>query len=242
MNLLDVSNVTKKFGGVVANEDVSLRIDRGEIVGLIGPNGAGKTTLFKCIAGFHKVDRGTIKFEGHDVTGLPPESICLRGIARTFQIVRVFREMTVLENVLIGALSRMASVRTAKEKALKILDLTGLAGKKDQLGRALTIADKKRLEMARALATVPKLLLLDEVMAGLTPAEIKEAVRLVREVQRSGVTILMVEHVMEAIMPLADRLVVLHNGRKICEGPPGLAAQDERVIKAYLGGKYRAPG
>lgn len=240
MALLEVTDLTKKFGGLVANDHINMVINGGEILGLIGPNGAGKTTLFNCITRYFTSDSGTVEFQGKDITHLSAAQICHRGIARTFQIVRVFNEMTVLENVLIGALCRKASVAQAREEAMKILEFTRLLGKRDVLASDLTIADKKRIELARALATKPALLLLDEAMAGLTPTEMAEAVRLVKAIRDLGVTVLMVEHVMEVIMPISDRVVVLNYGRKIAEGVPAEIAGNEEVVDAYLGEKYRA--
>ncbi|MHB0885939.1 MAG: ABC transporter ATP-binding protein [Bacillota bacterium] len=240
MSLLEVKNVTKRFQGLVANDDVSFHIDEGEIVSLIGPNGAGKTTLFSCVAGSHRIDRGDIRFRGHPITNRSPNAICAAGLARTFQVVRIFNNMTTLENTLIGAFLHTSDPRHALREAMAVLELTGLADKKDFLGANLTIADRKRLEVARALATRPKLLLLDEVMAGLTTTEMKEAVELVKKINAQGVTLLIVEHVMEAIMPISHRILVLDSGKKIAEGEPRAIVSDPRVIQAYLGEKYRA--
>ena len=240
MALLEVVDVTKRFGGLVANDAVSLSVGDGEIVGLIGPNGAGKTTLFNCIAGVYNPDGGRILFDGRDITRHTPEQVCKEGIARTFQIVRVFKGMTVLDNVMVGSYLRAGSNAEARKRAMEVLSFTGLLPKKDMLASALTIADKKRLELARALATRPKLLMLDEAMAGLNPAECQEAVDLVRTINGQGVTILMVEHVMEIIMPISQRIVVLDYGRKIDEDVPERVSRNPEVIKAYLGEKYVA--
>ncbi|MGE5618485.1 MAG: ABC transporter ATP-binding protein [Sphingomonadaceae bacterium] len=242
MALLEVDRLTKRFGGLVANDNVSLTVEQGEIVGLIGPNGAGKTTLFNCIAGFYTPDSGTIRFQGRDITGSTPEQVCREGIARTFQIVRVFKGMTVLDNVMVGAYLRTGDNRAVLGRALEVLHFTGLLPKKEMLASALTIADKKRLELARALATRPKLLMLDEAMAGLNPSECQEAVEIIRAINAEGVTILMVEHVMEIIMPISNRLVVLDYGKKIDDGAPDRVAKNPEVIKAYLGEKYVARG
>jgi branched-chain amino acid transport system ATP-binding protein len=233
--LLEVERLTKRFGGLVANEDVSFEVAPGEIIGLIGPNGAGKTTLFNSLAGFFPPTAGEIRLDGEAITGLPPERIAALGVARTFQIVRVFRSMTVLENVMVGAMLRHKAVARAAEQARETLKFTGLERRADEPAGRLTVAEQKRLEMARALATTPRLLLLDEVMAGLTPAEVLEAVELVRRIRGRGVACIIVEHVMEGIMPLADRILVLENGRKIAEGPPAAVAADPAVITAYLG-------
>ncbi len=240
MPLLEVRDLTMRFGGLVANDRVSLHVDADEIVGLIGPNGAGKTTLFSCISGTIRATSGQVLLDGQEVVGQAPEEICRRGIARTFQIVRTFREMTVLENVMVGALLRSGGTRQARVDAEEVLELTGLAHKRHVLGAGLTIADRKRVELARALATRPKLLMLDEVMAGLNPRERREAVELVRAAHARGIAILMVEHVMEVIMPISDRVVVLTNGRKLLEDRPEAVARNEEVIKAYLGERYRA--
>jgi len=239
--LLEVEGLSKRFGGLLANQDVTFAIYPGEVVGLIGPNGAGKTTLFNCITGFYRPDGGRVRFEGVDITGWPPDKICRAGVARTFQVVRVFRGLTAFENVMVGALLRHPNPGRAAEVARKILDLTGLSAHADELVDGLPIALKKRVEMARSLATGPKLLLLDEVMAGLNPRERQAAVELVRRVRSElGVTVLMVEHVMEVVMPLSDRVIVLDFGVKIAEGRPQEVINNPEVIKAYLGERYAA--
>ncbi len=240
MALLEVQGLSKHFGGLVANDRIDLRVDKGEIVGLIGPNGAGKTTLFNCIAGFYPPTGGNVQFKGDDITGLPANEICLRGIARTFQIVRIFKDMSVLDNVMVGAFNRTNSAARAKQKALEVLDFCGLAPKKSMLAGGLTIADKKRLEFTKALATEPSLLMLDEAIAGLNQTETAEAVELVKKVRGSGITVLLVEHVMEVVMPISSRVVVLDYGKKIAEDTPEKVIQNEEVIKAYLGDKYHA--
>ena len=242
MALLQVRDLTKRFGGLVANDKVSLTVDAGEIIGLIGPNGAGKTTLFNCIAGVYDPEGGSIIFDGRDITRGTPEQVCQAGVARTFQIVRVFKGMTVLDNVMVGSYLRSMSTSTARTHATEVLRFTGLYAKKDMMASALTIADKKRLELARALATRPRLLMLDEVMAGLNSTESQEAVEIIRTINRQGVTILMVEHVMEIIMPISGRLVVLDYGKKIVEDTPDNVAKNPDVIRAYLGDKYVARG
>lgn len=240
MPLLEAIDLTKKFGGLVANDHINMFVNEGEILGLIGPNGAGKTTLFNCIAGHYPVTSGTVRFQGRDITRLAPEEVCLAGIARTWQVVQVFRGMTVLENVMVGAFSRTSSTAEARAEALKVLEFTGLANRRDYMASDVTIADKKRIELSRALATKPVLIMLDEAMAGLNPKETADAVRLIRAIRDQGVSVLMVEHVMECIMPISDRIVVLNYGRKIAEGPPAVVCQDEEVIDAYLGEKYHA--
>jgi branched-chain amino acid transport system ATP-binding protein len=234
--VLSVESSTKRFGGLVANSDVTFAIGRGEIVGLIGPNGAGKTTLFNCITGYMHPDGGRIVFDGVDVSRTRPEQICGLGVARTWQVVRAFGRMTVLDNVVCGALKRTNRVSEARARARELLTFTGLGGKDDVAAAALTLADKKRLEIARALATRPRLLLLDEAMSGLTPIETAAAVQLVRRIHdQLDVTICVVEHVMEVVMPLSDRVVVLDYGIKIAEGPPDEVVRNEQVITAYLG-------
>jgi branched-chain amino acid transport system ATP-binding protein len=236
--LLEVRNLTMKFGELVAVSDVSFAVEPGTIVGLIGPNGAGKTTLFNCVAGLYQPTSGTIRFDGHDVTGVRPHRIAKLGLARTFQVVRPLKEMTVLENVQVGAYLRHASPREALLSAEACLERCFLGAWRDRLAGDLTMGGKKRLEVARALATEPKLLLLDESVAGLTSKEVKDMVALIRSLRDGGVTILMVEHIMEALMPIADQVVVLSGGVKIAEGPPAVVTADERVVSAYLGPKF----
>ena len=240
--MLAVEGLTKRFGGLTANEGVGFDLREGEIVGLIGPNGAGKTTVFNSLAGFFAPTAGSIRLRGEEIAGLPPEAVAVRGLARTFQIVRTFRGMTVLENVLVGALLRHRAVPHALAKAREALRFTGLDGRGDEPAARLTVAEQKRLEVSRALATEPRLLLLDEVMAGLTAAEVQEAVEMVRRIRARGIACMVVEHVMEGIMPIADRMLVLERGRLIADGPPRAIANDPAVIAAYLGEEYRAPG
>ena len=239
--LLSVEASTKRFGGLLANRDVSLTMDPGEIVGLIGPNGAGKTTLFNCISGYMHPDAGRIAFDGRDITHTRPERICHAGVARTWQVVRAFGRMSALENVVCGALQRTNRIAEARARARELLEFTELRGKDHMSAATLTLADKKRLEIARALATRPKLLLLDEAMSGLTPMETAAAVRLVRRIHAElKVTICVVEHVMEVVMPLSHRVVVLDYGVKIADGTPDAIVRDEQVIRAYLGERHAA--
>lgn len=242
MPLLEISNVTKRFGGLIAVDNVSLSIEKASIVGLIGPNGAGKTTLFNCIVGFYPLDSGRILFKGQDISRRSSDSICKLGIARTFQVVKFFKGMSVLENTLVASVLRKPGVAEARQEALGILKLVGLYEKKDTDSGSLTIGDKKRLEIARAIATKPSLLFLDEVMAGLSPTEIKEAVELIRKIHKQGITIFLVEHVMEVVMPLSHRVLVLDSGRLVAEGTPEEVVQNPEVIKVYLGEKYHARG
>ncbi|HHV79184.1 MAG TPA: ABC transporter ATP-binding protein [Firmicutes bacterium] len=238
--MLSVENLTMKFGSLVANDQVSFSIRRGEIVALIGPNGAGKTTLFNCITGFYRPTSGRVIFDGKDITGLRPYKVCRLGLTRTFQIVKPLKEMTVEENIMTGAFLRTGSRSKAREIALKVMDFTHLADKGQMKAGSLTIADKKRLEIARVLATGPKLLMLDEAMAGLNQTEIREAMDLCLRLRESGITLLVVEHIMEAIMPISDRVIVLDAGKKIADDVPAKVVCDERVITAYLGEKYHA--
>ena len=242
MSLLEIKNLTKSFGGLTANQKVNIAVEEGEIVGLIGPNGAGKTTLFNCVTGHYRPDSGQVIFDGHDITGWSPERICKAGLVRTFQIVKPFMSMSVLENVMTAGFLHTNSTAAAKKNASELLEFTGLADKRRMVAANLTVADKKRLELTRALATKPKMLMFDEVMAGLTPTETNDAIDLILALHRQGITILLVEHVMEVVMPISKRVNVLDYGVKIAEGEPAQIARNERVIKAYLGEKYRAPG
>jgi branched-chain amino acid transport system ATP-binding protein len=235
MALLDVQNITKKFGGLVAVHDFSLSMEKGQIVALIGPNGAGKTTAFSVISGYYKPNTGKILFGGRDITGLRPDQVCKIGLARTFQVVRPFRGITVLENVMVGAYARTSHTGTARAQARGILDFLGMSSMADQMASGLPIAGRKRLEIARALATSPQLLLLDETMAGLRPTEADEVIAMVRKISEKGIGILLVEHVMRVVMSLAGQIIVLHHGEKLAEGAPESIVQNPRVIEAYLG-------
>jgi branched-chain amino acid transport system ATP-binding protein len=233
--LLQVRGLTKRFGSLRALDGVDLDVAEGSLTGLIGPNGAGKSTAFSCIAGADKPSAGSVRFRGREIAGLAYYRVAALGIGRTYQIVQTFADMTVLEAVTTAALLRHPHVRDAARFAEEVLAFAGLADKRYRLGRALTIADKKRLEVARALATEPALLLLDEVMAGLTPSECRDAVDLLRRIIARGITVLMVEHVMEVLMPIADHIVVIAAGKTIFTGDAAAAVRDPRVIEAYLG-------
>jgi branched-chain amino acid transport system ATP-binding protein len=235
VSLLEISGLTKRFGGLLAVSQFDLAVDAGEIVGLIGPNGAGKTTVFHLIAGFHAPTSGEIRFKGASLVGDKPHAICRRGLTRTFQIVQPFAGLTVIENVMVGAFNREGDAGAARRSAQEIVDFVGLGPRRDDLASSLTLSDRKRLEIARGLATRPELLLLDEAMSGLNPTEIEAIIGLIRSIHARGVSLLIIEHVMQAIMALSHRLVVLHHGEKLAEGSPAAVASDRRVIEAYLG-------
>jgi branched-chain amino acid transport system ATP-binding protein len=233
--LLQVRRLAKRFGSLRALDGVDLDVQHGGLTALIGPNGAGKTTAFNCISGAQRPTAGSIRFGGHEICGVPYHHVARLGLVRTYQVVQPFAEMNVLDAVTVGALLRRPRVAEARAFALATIEVLGLGPKRDTIARSLTIADKKRLELARALATEPRLLLLDEVMAGLTPTECAAAVELLRGIVARGITIVMVEHVMEVLMPLADHVVVLATGRIIFDGKPSDAVNDPGVIDAYLG-------
>lgn len=237
--ILQIEGFIKRFGGLVAVNNVSLSVEEGEIFGLIGPNGAGKTTLLNVIAGVYKPDAGIVRFKGEKITGLSPERVCRKGIARTFQICQPFPKMSALENVMVAAVfgNRMA-VKDPQAWAEEVLEFVGFPMPKDTLAMNLNTAQLKRLDLARALASNPELLLLDEIAAGLTPTELIEAMELIRKIRDRGTTVIVVEHVMRVIMGTCDRIAVLHYGQKIAEGTPDEIAKDEKVAEAYLGEKY----
>jgi len=240
MKILELQKVRKYFGGIKAVESFSLDVGEGDIVGLIGPNGAGKSTLFNCVAGVFPPTAGDILFLGEKINGQKPWDLCHKGLARTFQIVKPFASRSVLYNVMVGAFATTDKRSEAEKRAREVLQHLHMDDKKEQRAGNLTIADRKRLEIARALATRPKMLLLDEVMAGLRPTEVDEMVAIIKRLREGGMTIFVIEHIMRAIMALSDRIAVLHFGTKIAEGSPQEIARDERVIKAYLGEDYGA--
>lgn len=242
MKLLEIDRLTKDFGGLRAIDSLELTIEEGMIFGLIGPNGAGKSTAFNCIAGLYSATSGRVLYKDDDITNLKPYDVCRRGIARTFQLVKPFPTKSVLKNVTVGSFLWSKNINEAEEKALEVLEFVNLIDKKDVLGKSLTVADRKRLELARALATDPALLLLDEVMAGLRPAEVDEVIAIIRKISERGITVFLIEHIMQAIMSLSDLIVVIHYGKKIAEGKPEEIASNEQVIKAYLGEEYVLAG
>jgi branched-chain amino acid transport system ATP-binding protein len=243
MPILEGEGVTKYFGGLAAVSNVDFNVEQGEVLGLIGPNGAGKTTLFNLISAALTPQSGTIRFKGEDITGLSPHKICRMGVARTFQLVKVFADMPVLNNVILGSYFGMSpgmSSKDAVREATELLEFVGLSAARETPARDLTLANQKRLEVAGALATKPELLLLDELMAGLNPTELAQAMELIARIRDKGITIIMIEHVMRAIMNVCERIMVLHHGQKIAEGTPQEIATSEKVIKVYLGDKAHA--
>lgn len=240
MSIIEVIDCTKIFTGLVALDNVSLKVEQGDIHGLIGPNGAGKTTLFNVLAGVYKPDKGRIHFKGEKIDGIKPEQICRRGISRTFQVPVPFKELTVLQNVMVGTTISL-SLKKGREKAMEILEYVGLREKADQPAGSMTVPDLRRLELARALSTDPSLILLDEVMAGLRPTEVNECLALIEDINRRGISILIIEHIMEAVMTVCRRISVLNYGRLIAEGKPEEVSNNQDVISAYLGDEYVFP-
>ncbi len=239
MGLLELYDVTKYFVGLAAVRNLTMEVEPREIVGLIGPNGAGKTTVFNLITGYYSPNNGRIVFKGMPISGKQPFQICRMGIGRTFQIARPFQGITVLENVLMGAFNRSKDIRHATKEAERILEMIGLSKKKDMLAKNLGIEERKRIEIGKALATKPELLLLDEVMAGFNETEIRETIVLLKRLREEGITFLVIEHVMSAIMALCERIVVIHHGELISHGSPKEISTDKKVIQAYLGGGYQ---
>lgn len=235
MALLEVNGITKRFGGLVAVNNLSLSLDNGQILGLIGPNGAGKTTAFNMVSGFYRPDEGEVIFDNQKINGLRPDQICKLGLARTFQVVKPFPQLNVRDNVIVGAYNRTNNRREAREKAEEVIEFLGMQDMSETLASSLSVAGRKRLEVAKALATDPKIILLDEAMAGLRPTETDAMIELVRQVSEQGIALLLVEHVMRVIMSLAERIVVIHHGDKIAEGEPKQVVQNKAVIDAYLG-------
>lgn len=238
MALLEIKNLVKTFGGLKAVNNVSFNVEKGEIFGLIGPNGSGKTTIFNCINQYFPITSGDIVFKGKSLKGLKTHQICHLGIGRTFQIVKPLARMSVLENVTASAFCRVNTIKEAKEQALEILDFANLINDKEKQAKSLPIGGRKRLEIARALATKPELLLLDETAAGLNPGELDEAIDLIKRIRQSGITILIIEHIMKLIMTISDRIHCINFGKTIAQGKPEEVARNREVIAAYLGGDY----
>ncbi len=236
--ILELKDLTIKFGGLTAVNHLNMHLEEGEALGLIGPNGAGKTTAFNLIVGVYQPTSGKVLFNSEDITGLKPYQVCHKGIGRTFQVVKPFGNMTVEQNIMVGAFAKTSSPRGARQIASNIMEKVGLQAKKNVLAHNLTIPERKRLEMAKALATNPQLLLLDEVLAGLNPTELEEAIKLIKSINEDGITIMMIEHVLQATMAICSRIVVLDYGRKIAEGSPQEVTSNPEVIKAYLGDEY----
>ena len=235
MAILEIKNLSKFFGGLAANSDVSFSVEEGMIMGLIGPNGAGKTTLFNCITGYYPPSKGEIFFNGRRMNGLDPDKVCMLGMVRTWQKVRPLAKLSVVDNVMVGALARTSSLKVARDMAMEQLKVVRLAHRADFLAGGLPIGERKKLEVARALATQPKLLLLDEVMGGLNPAESEEIIQLILDIKQHGLTQMVIEHDMKAIMRISDRIVVLTSGEKLTEGTPQEVVSNPEVISAYLG-------
>jgi branched-chain amino acid transport system ATP-binding protein len=235
MAMLEIQNVSKFFGGLAANADVSFSMERGTIMGLIGPNGAGKTTLFNCITGYYPPSKGEVLFKGTRLNGKQPDEVCRLGMVRTWQKVRPLAKLSVIDNVMVGALVRTSSLRVAREAAMEQLGIVRLQHKASMVAGGLPIGERKKLEVARALATKPELLLLDEVMGGLNPAESEEIIQLILELKKHGLTQMVIEHDMKAIMRISDRIVVLNSGEKLAEGSPQEVSNNRDVIAAYLG-------
>lgn len=238
MAFLEIEGISKYFGGLRAVSNLSFSMEKGEILGLIGPNGAGKTTAFNMIGGYFPPDQGEIFLKGENITRMRPWSICKRGVSRTFQISRPFSDLSVLENVMVGAFVRTVNRTIARSKAEGLLEFIEMTDRQDVQAQDLTVVDRKKLELGRALATDPELLLLDEVVAGTTPREAMAMMDLIRKIRENGVTVLMVEHMMKVIMGLSDRVLVLHHGEKLADCPPEEAARNENVLRAYLGSGY----
>ncbi len=235
MAILEIKHVSKFFGGLAANSDVSFSVEEGTIIGLIGPNGAGKTTLFNCITGYYPPSKGEVIFAGRRMNGLDPDQVCMLGMVRTWQKVRPLAKLSVVDNVMVGALARTASLKVAREMAMEQLKVVHMEHRKEFLAGGLPIGERKKLEVARALATQPKLLLLDEVMGGLNPAESEEIIQLILDIKQRVLTQIVIEHDMKAIMRISDRIVVLNSGEKLMEGTPSEVVSNPDVISAYLG-------